>query len=70
MSVWSMSCANWNVTRFVTKTGSGSYGAFLEPTGATGSQLAGHFSGAYHHGDGITSHRFALLHIQITEQVS
>ena len=72
MSVWSMSCANWNVMRFVTKTGSGSYGAFLEPTGATGSQLAGHFSGAYHHGDGNTSARSCtLLHSpNTTEQVS
>ena len=73
MSVWSLACENWNVLRFLTKTGSGSYGAFLEPTGATGSQLAGHFSGAYTYGDGNTSQSVScsLLHSpNTTSQVS
>ena len=76
ISVWSLACENWNVLRFLTKTGSGSYGAFLEPTGATGSQLAGHFSGCYTYGDGNTSQSVScsLLHSpnttsQVTYQV-
>ena len=73
MSVWSLACENWNVLRFLTKTGSGSYGAFLEPTGASGSQLAGHFSGCYTYGDGNTSQSVScsLLHSpNTTSQVS
>ena len=73
MSTWSLSCNNWNVLKFQTKTGSGSYGDFLLSSGSTGSQLPSHFSGAYIYSDGNTSQSVScsLLHSpNTTSQVS
>ena len=74
MSTWSLSTSNWNILKFQTKTGSGSYGDFLLSTGGSGSQLESHFSGAkYNDSDSNTSQSCSctLLHSpNTTEQVS
>ena len=74
MSTWSLSTSNWNILKFQTKTGSGSYGDFLLSTGKTGSQLESHFSGAkYNDSDSNTSQSCSctLLHSpNTTQQVS
>ena len=46
MSTWQMSTSNWNILKFQTSIGGGSYADFLLSTGATGSQVEAHFSGA------------------------
>ena len=74
MSTWSLSTSNWNILKFQTKTGSGSYGDFLLSTGGSGSQLESHFSGAkYNDSDSNTSQSCSctLLHSpNTTQQVS
>lgn len=55
LSSWSISCGNWNMLKFVTQTGGGGYGDFGLPTGASGAQSNGHFSGAYDYGDSDTT---------------
>ena len=56
MSTWQMSTGNWNIFKFQTSIGGGSYADFLISTGASGSQLESHFSGAkYNDADTNTS---------------
>ena len=46
LTSWSLTTSNWHMFKFMRKIASGSYADFLLPSGASGSQSNGHFSGA------------------------